>query len=156
MGRVIAPSEAAVHGQLALHTIKDFLTNESRNLRHERPLLSRGIDASKGRMLTRDRSRTALQGSAAVPAVAIHLTAIRGVRQHGTHTGQIPPSQPVRGANTSGLQLPGQREETVVVLGIPGKHLADDDGLRPFDAPPGWIPRPFGVDAIAVRRPRPG
>src|SRR4029453_6046258 len=79
MGRVIPPREAAVRGQLALYALKDFLTNESRNMCHERPLLARGIDAGIRRMLTRDCSRAALQRSTAVTAVAIHLTAIRGV-----------------------------------------------------------------------------
>jgi len=84
------------------------------------------------------------------------LARIDGIGQNTSNRRLIPSFLPSGRGNLAGHQVFGKAEQAMSLFQIVGEHLADDSGLRFFQADALRIARAVGIQAQSIRRACPG
>jgi hypothetical protein len=156
MHPVVASCHASIIAQPLLRAIELLLADDGRHGRDRDPFGR--VRQPRAALAVADRQQGGAAPLRRIPAQPIgeDLPEVDGIGQHAAQDGGTPPPVSPGGGNAKAMQMLHQGRHRGALVGEPGEQVADHGGLRLVQPHAGWVTRPFGVEPVAVGRPRPG
>jgi hypothetical protein len=153
---VVAPCHASIIAQPLLRAIELLLADDGRHGRDCNPFGR--VCQSRAALAAADRQqgRAALLRRMPAQPIGEDLPEVDGIGQHVAQNGSAPSPMSSRGGDAKVMQMLHQGCHCGALVSESGEQVADHGGLRLVQPHTRRVARPFGVEPVAIGRPRPG